>query len=226
MFTVILLALAALQSDAGGSAKADSAFAEGERLLQGAQAQDLFMNESASGDGAIMLRHKASGFQCVMNPGKAVNAVTVFPSPVRGDDVGCTSETITDVRTLYLTRTAGTLAQQVDSVSASIRTRYPGARQARLSNAPSMFMTSGMDIPPHITVGFDTRESYEQATIGMSGGWVVKYRFSTAPGRSGISGVLESFWFSTVLEPRLAAIRAARAAAAPPPVEAGTPQPQ
>lgn len=185
MFNFALLLMVGLQSNASDKTEVNAAFAEGERLLEAASAQDLFTNESASGEGAILLRHNASGFQCVINPGKAVNAVSVLPSPIRGDDVGCTSETITDIRTLYLTRTDSTITQQVESASAAIQGRYPGARQANLSNAPSMFMTTGIDIPPYLTVGFNTRESYEQVTVGISRGWAVKYRFSTAPGRAG-----------------------------------------
>lgn len=191
-----------------------SAFEEGEALLRIAEATDLFINESEAEPGAILLRHKASGFVCVINSGRALNAVTVFPSAVRGDDVGCTTETITDIRTLYLTRTDIPLARLADSAASAIRAEYRNAQSVNLRRSPPMFSIPGLAVPPHVSFGFETAESYEQVTVGTVRGWAIKYRFSAPPGRSGISGVLESFWTTTaVLEPELAARRAARAEA-------------
>ena len=160
----------------------------------------------------------------MLNPGKTRNAVLLVAGSPRGDDVGCTTETITDVRTLYLTRTAGTLTHEAQSTVSAIRTRYPEAREVDVTGNRGLFMIPADQIPEHRTMGFDTRTSYEQATLGVANGWAVAYRFSAPRGRSGISGVLEGFWITTMLEPQLAARRAARAAAAtgalPPPEQA------
>ncbi|MDQ1154084.1 hypothetical protein [Brevundimonas sp. SORGH_AS_0993] len=215
MQTVALSLLLALQTAPADDAVAtQTAVAEGDRLLAAADAADLFANESATAGGAIILRHKASGYRCVLNPGRAVNAVHVYPGLPRGDDVGCSTQTISDIRTLYLTRSTGTTAQEAASATLAIQARYQGARPADLSGNRSMFELPGRTIPEHKTVGFETPNSYEQVTVGIVNGWAVKYRFSSPPGTAGRSGVFDSFWITTVLEPELAARKAAQANAA------------
>lgn len=217
--TLILALQAAPSRDESTTA---NAVEEGDRLLQAANAADLFVNESASADGAIILRHKASGYRCVFNPGKSVNAVNVYPGSQRGDDVGCSTQTISDIRTLYLTRSSETTAREAESAALAIQTRYRGARGADLSGNRGMFELSGRELPEHKTVGFETPNSYEQVTVGVIDGWAVKYRFSSPPGTSGRSAIFDSFWITTILEPELAARRATQAA---PAAEAGTDQP-
>ena len=209
----LMLALQAAPTSDEGAARA--AVAEGDRLLSAAGASDLFDNESATAGGAIILRHKASGYRCVLNPGKTVNAVHVYPSAQRGDDVGCSTQTISDLRTLYLTRSTGTTAEEAATAALAIQARYRGARPADLSRSRPMFELPGREIPEHKTIGFETPDSYEQATVGVIDGWAVKYRFSSPPGTAGRSGVFDSFWITTILEPELAARRAAQSTAAP-----------
>ncbi len=201
---------------------ARNAVVEGNRLLQIANAADLFVNESAGAGGAIMLRHKASGYRCVFNPGKSVNAVLIYPGLPRGDDVGCSTQTITDIRTMYLTRSSETTAREAESAALAIQARYRNAEPADLSENRSMFELPGRDIPESKTYGFETSSSYEQVTVGVVDGWAVKYRFSSPPGTSGRSAIFDSFWITTILEPQLAARRAAQAM---PAAETGSDQP-
>ena len=211
--TVALAATSALQTEPT-DAKVALAVAEGDRLLSAAEAGELFINESASAEGAIVLRHKASGYRCVMNPGKSVNAVHVYPSATRGDDVSCTSETISDIRSLYLTRSAVSATEAAETAAAAIRARYRNARPADLSRNRGMFIIPEGRTPKPVTLGFETRDSYEQVTVGAANGWLIKYRFSSPPGTSGRSGIFEEFWITTMLEPELAARRAAQASPA------------
>lgn len=177
---VALSLLLALQAAPAPDRASQTAFAEGERLLAAAGAADLFTNESTTADGAIVLRHKASGYRCILNPGKAVNAVNIYPNPSRGDDVGCTTETISDIRTLYFTRTSATIAQEAEVAGLAIQSRYRGARSVNLSGNRGMFEAVGRDIPEHRTLGFEAPNSYEQVTVGVINGWAVKYRFSSS----------------------------------------------
>lgn len=205
----LILALQAAHSQDDGASR--NAVVEGDRLLQTANAADLFVNESAGAGGAIMLRHKASGYRCVFNPGSSVNAVLIYTGLPRGDDVGCSTQTITDIRTLYLTRSSETTAREAESAALAIQARYRNAEAADLSGNRSMFELPGRAIPEFKTYGFETSSSYEQVTVGVVDGWAVKYRFSSAPGTSGRSAIFDSFWITTILEPQLAARRAAQA---------------
>ena len=222
MSLIALLALIGMQ--AAPSEAVAAAVNEGDRLLADAQATDLFINESATGQGAILLRHKASGYRCVLNTGKDVNLVRVYPNPVRGDDVSCTTRTITDVRTTYFTRHTASAEEFAESAAIVIRARYRNAREVNVANDPIELVLYDFEVPSPLTRGFETHDSYEQVTIGKQGDWVVKIRFSSAPGQSGMGSMFANFWTTTVLEPRTAEIRAARGL--PPLDRAPTPVPQ
>lgn len=186
---------------AGAAAAQQGPRAEGDRLLAATGAADLFVNESEAGPGAILLRHKASGFRCVLNPGEPLNAVRINPGSPRGDDVACTSRTITDVRTMYYTRSRLTADQEVDLAALAITARYPEIREVDVTDRQSMFaLPTDKPLPTPLTRGFGSRDGYEQVTVGVVDGWAVKFRFSTPPNSSRLAGILESFWVTTVLE--------------------------
>lgn len=204
----LLLALATIQNTPSDAV--NTAIAEGDRLLQEAGATDLFTNESAKGEGAILLRHKASGYRCVINPGKEENVVRIYPNAERGNDVSCTTRTITDARTTYFTRHTASAEEFAEGGAIAIQARYRNAREVKVANDPMEMGITDIELPTPLSRGFETRDSYEQVTVGKQGDWVVKMRFSSAPGRSGMGGLFVNSWTMTVLEPRIKEIQKAR----------------
>ncbi len=84
-----------------------AARAEGDALLRTAHAEALFVNETGAGakpTAAILLRHRASGFLCMFDPGKPENQVSVFRSLTVGADVGCTTRGPTALQSLFIFR--------------------------------------------------------------------------------------------------------------------------
>lgn len=222
MSWIALLTLVAAQ--AAPTEAATTAAAEGDRLLAAAGATDLFVNESLSGEGAILLRHKASGYRCVLNPGKEHNVIRIYPNAERGNDVSCATSTITDIRTTYFTRHAASAETFLEGGAIAIKARFPNAREVGVTHTPPELGVPGIEVPTPLSRGFETGDTYEQLTLGKQGDWVVKMRFTSASGRSGMSSVFVDSWAMTVLEPRIAEIRAARGL---PPIDpAPTPAPQ
>lgn len=222
MSWIVLLSLIAVQT--APSEALTTAAAEGDRLLSAAGAADLFVNETLSGDGAILLRHKASGYRCVLNPGEELNVVRVYPNPVRGNDVSCTTRTITDARSTYFTRHTSTAESFLEGGAISIQARYPNAREVRLRPSEMALANADIEMPKPLSRGFETRESYEQITLGKEGDWVIKMRFSSAPGSSRMSEIYEQSWAMVLLEPRIDEIREKRGL--PPIDRTPTPAPQ
>ena len=102
----------------------EAARLEGEKLIAVTGAPDLFLNETR--DGAILIRHKASNFQCLFNPG-GENALMV--DEPHGDEIGCDGPTML-FHTTYFIKRAG----QEDSLDASyehaveeVKARWPKA---------------------------------------------------------------------------------------------------
>lgn len=187
---------------AGAQAEAAAAKAEGDALLAAADAADLFTNESDQGNGAILLRHKASGFRCVLNPGKAANKVTIYSQP-RGDDVGCTTQTFSDTRTFYITRARGASTDiALATAVQGIISRFRGAKPVRAGrpSAPLLSPPPGLVVPESRTAVFRTATGDERVTVGKVGDWLVKYRFSAPEGVAAEGGPLDMFWTTAVLE--------------------------
>lgn len=158
---------------------------EGDRLLAQAGATNLFTNETGSDNtAAIRLRHNASGVLCVFNPGKPLNGVSVSPTPVRGDDVGCTSENITGIRSTFITKTTEGLPTLVAKEVAPMIQRYKGQFKGNVDinlEYKTTLVPLGQEPRKGATVGFQTNNTYERAVFFRTGDWVVEARFTAPP---------------------------------------------
>jgi hypothetical protein len=160
---IVLLAAAPAIAHAQNAARD-----EGDRLIAAAGAGGVFVNETEPGDDvAIRLRHLPSGLSCTFNPGKPVNALQLFPTAPRGDDVGCTSQTITDLRTQYITRSDATNAQELKAAVDALRARHPKAKLHKPRPAPP----SPFDAvaPKYETAVFLVDDRSERITVGKVG---------------------------------------------------------
>jgi hypothetical protein len=181
-----------------------AAKAEGDALLKAAQAEALFDNETGrDGHQAIILRHKASGFRCVLNPGKAVNKVEVFKSLRRGDDVGCTTQTFSDVRSLYLFKAPESTEQALlDRAGREVQGRYPSAKlyTPKPPRPGKSGMTSPLGASTPLTASYMSDDGSDRIVIGKVGDWAVEYLFSGGKEVADLGPVLDSFWTTTVME--------------------------
>ena len=206
-----------------------AAKAEGDALLKAAKAEDLFDNETGRDGGrAIVLRHTASGYRCVFNPGKAVNKVEVFKSLRRGDDVGCTSQTFSDVRTLYLFKVPeSTEPALLESAAREVKARYPSARlYTPKDDRPAR--PSPPDAPKPLTASYMSDDGSDRIVLGKIGDWAVQYLFSGGKEVADLGPILDPFWTTTVLEGQRWRASASRDAALPTSqaTAAGKPQPK
>jgi len=105
----------------------EAARQEGEKLIAGAGAPDLFINETR--DGAILIRHKPSNFQCLFNPGGPNALMIISGDKARGDEIGCDGPTML-FQTTYFIEKVG----EGDSIDLSylqavseVKARWPDA---------------------------------------------------------------------------------------------------
>jgi hypothetical protein len=206
MLTLVLALLAATPAQLPPPPSAEqieAARTEGDRLLREAGAEDLFLNESGAIGGTtvgVMLRHKASGFLCVMKVGSEWNKVVVYPNPVRGDDVGCVSDSIGDLRTMFVTRSEPGVDQQwLDASIIALKAKYPKAKAVKHGGQPIMLPPPGLP-EPKIAV-FNVGKTDERIDVGVVDGWALKFRYTTEPGVAR-STLLDMFWTTGVLEAR------------------------
>ena len=204
---------------------------EGDALLSAARAQDLFDNETGLyGTAQITLRHRASGFVCLLDPGQARNSVAVYPNANRGDDVGCNTMTAVGDRTTNFTRDAHSDDQTLGGAAEAIRRRLPDAQPAAAPTNVRPFATLFLGLPTPKSARFLTAANFEEVISAHVNGWLVEDRF-TAPKFFAQTNALDGIWYFTVAEAehhRQAAAPGASAgeaapAAGPSPSDAGAP---
>ena len=175
----LLVALpgAVLAQTVPGQAKA-----EGDALIAGARAGDLFDNLSEADGGAIRLRHKASGLVCVFNAGDAANKLLVFDSATRGDEIACSTGGEAGERTLYLTRAPGrTLAQAFTQDVAEVEKSHPGWAPYDLPkgiDSPQLQMLATPPMPASRTARFIVDHTFTSVSSAMVKDWALEYRFT------------------------------------------------
>jgi hypothetical protein len=178
-----------------------SARQEGDILLQTARAQDLFDNETGlNGLATIMLRHKASGFICQLNPGAPDNNVIVYPNPNRGDDVGCnTSDRLAGTRTTNFTRDGQADELTIGNAGFAIKRRFPDAQPAPDPTTVRPLAKLYPNVAAPQSVRFLRGAFLEEDVSAHVDGWLVEDRF-TAPLAFAQSNTLDMHWYATVSE--------------------------
>jgi len=185
-------ALFALLISAGAEAKPavhtpskpvnEAARQEGDKLIATAGAPDLFLNETR--DGAILIRHKASNFQCLFSPG-AENALLVPSDAPRGDDIGCDGPTTGLFQTTYFIKRAGsadTLDTAMKSAVDEVKGRWPDAMTIRVGKDPNQEVLSKLAVnaPPSKTQWFLARNSeswaFTRISVARVGDWMITMR--------------------------------------------------
>jgi hypothetical protein len=166
------------------AAKRAEAKAEGDALLAKVEATAFFDNLSdRPGETGIILQHRGSGLYCIFNPGRTENAVALFKPD--GSDVGCSSRTFADSRTVYATRSALSLDQAFSLSVAAFKLKHPKAKpyRGKGSDLVAMMAASGK-IPPSRTERFIDGGTYESVSVAIVDGWELKLRMSGDAGNA------------------------------------------
>jgi hypothetical protein len=185
-------ALFALLISAGAEAKPavhtpskpvnEAARQEGDKLIATAGAPDLFLNETR--DGAILIRHRASNFQCLFSPG-AENALLVPSDAPRGDDIGGDGPTTGLFQTTYFIKRAGsadTLDTAMKSAVDEVKGRWPDAMTIRVGKDPNQEVLSQLAVnaPPSKTQWFLARNgeswAFTRISVARVGDWMITMR--------------------------------------------------
>jgi len=160
----------------------EAARQEGDKLIATAGAPDLFLNETR--DGAILIRHKASNFQCLFSPG-AENALLVPSDAPRGDDIGCDGPTTGLFQTTYFIKRAGsadTLDTAMKSAVEEVKGRWPDAMTIRVGKDPNQEVLSKLAVnaPPSKTQWFLARNgeswAFTRISVAKVGDWMITMR--------------------------------------------------
>ena len=185
-------ALVALLVSAGADAKPaitdhakpvnEVARQEGDKLIATAGAPDLFLNETR--DGAILIRHKASNFQCLFSPG-ADNALLVPNDAPRGEDIGCDGPTTGLFQTTYFIKKVGpsdTIDSAMKTAVDEVKGRWPGAMTIKVGKDPNQEVLSKLAVnaPPSKTNWFLARNgeawAFTRISVARVGDWMITMR--------------------------------------------------
>jgi hypothetical protein len=178
--------------------------AEGDALLRNAHAEALFVNETGSGakpTAAILLRHRASGFLCMFDPGKPQNQVSVFRSLTVGADVGCTTRGPTATQNLYIFRAPEkSLSALLDDAEREVKVGDPGAEVVTPPpRDPLAGLPAFVKVPDHVSASLSSAKGGYRIVIGKLGDWAVETRFNGGP-LVAASPALDPIWLMTVAE--------------------------
>jgi hypothetical protein len=181
-----------------------AARAEGGALLRTAHAEALFVNETGAGakpTAAILLRHRASGFLCMFDPGKPENQVSVFRSLTVGADVGCTTRGPTALQSLFIFRAPEkSLAALLEDAEREVKGGDPSAQVLTPPPPdPLLKLPAFMKVPDHVSASLLSGKSGHRIVLGKFGDWAVETRFQGGP-LVATSFALDPVWLMTVAE--------------------------
>ncbi len=160
----------------------EAARQEGDKMIATANAPDLFLNETR--DGAILIRHKASNFQCLFSPGEE-NALLVPRDAPRGDDIGCDGPTTGLFQTTYFIKKVGpgdTVDGALKTAVDEVKGRWPDAMSIKVGKDPNQEVLSKLAVnaPPSKTEWFLARNNdswaFTRISVARVGDWMVIMR--------------------------------------------------
>lgn len=184
--------IAALSGVAAGQNRGEAAGvgqAEGDRLLERAGAQDLFVNETDPSSLLITLHHRPSGFACVFQAREPLNKVTVLASPVRGDAVECTTQRQGGTRSVVLRRTAEPLGVLAAAEARDLAARNAASKVGEPVVAPAGALAmSGRPTWatfPYASVSLTTQATWQASAVVRMDDWAVIGRLTQPRARAG-----------------------------------------
>jgi len=182
----------------------EAARLEAERLIAAIGAQDLFLNETR--DGAILIRHKPSNFQCLFNPGGA-NALLLTTSVPRGDEIGCDGPTTAFQTTYFITRAGpATLDGGFTKAVAEVKSRWPKAMTFKVAEdaEQAVLIKLAASAPPSKTSWFLARNgdswAFTRVSVAKVGDWLVTMRASgPVESQDSAESLTEMLWLTRLM---------------------------
>lgn len=183
----------------------EAARLEGEKLITGAGAPDLFINETR--DGAILIRHKASNFQCLFNPG-GENALMVTTDKPRGDEIGCDGPTMLFQTTYFIKRAgqADTLDASYEEAVGEVKARWPKAMNIKVAKDANQEVLAKLaeTAPPSKTSWFLAKNgetwAFTRVSVAQVGDWMVTMRAAgPVESQDAAESLTEMLWLTRLM---------------------------
>lgn len=183
----------------------EAARLEGEKLIASAGAPDLFINETR--DGAILIRHKASNFQCLFNPG-GENALMVTTNVPRGDEIGCDGPTMLFQTTYFIKRANSETAMDAayDEAVGEIKARWPDAMTLKVAKDANQEVLAKLaeTAPPSKTSWFLARNgqswAFTRVSVAQVGDWLVTMRAAgPVESQDAAESLTEMLWLTRLM---------------------------
>lgn len=183
----------------------EAARLEGEKLIAVTGAPDLFLNETR--DGAILIRHKASNFQCLFNPG-GENALMLTTGVPRGDEIGCDGPTML-FQTTYFIKRAGTdegVDAAYDEAVKEVKARWPEAMRFNVAKDANQEVLTKLaeTAPPSKTSWFLARNgeswAFTRVSVAKVGDWMVTMRAAgPVESQDAAESLTEMLWLTRLM---------------------------
>lgn len=183
----------------------EAARMEGEKLIAVTGAPDLFLNETR--DGAILIRHKASNFQCLFNPG-GENALMVASEGPSGDEIGCDGPTML-FQTAYFIKRASAhegLDQAYQEAVAEVKARWPDAMTLKVAQDANQEVLAKLaeTAPPSKTSWFLARNgaswAFTRVSVARVGDWLVTMRAAgPVESQDAAESLTEMLWLTRLM---------------------------
>jgi hypothetical protein len=181
--------------------------AEGDALVAGAKAGDLFENVTPDAGVDIKLKHKPSGLICEFNAGEPANNLIVFDSASRGDQIACITGGPAGERTLYATRSPGlTLNDAFAHDLAEVKRAHPGAQDYALPpeavGGPMLSLLTRAPMPGNRTARFIADHTFTSVSSAVVGDWGLEFRYSCPEERGDLAAAVlqPTLWATTLAQ--------------------------
>lgn len=178
---------------------------EAEKLIAATGAPDLFLNETR--DGAILIRHKPSNFQCLFNPG-GPNALLVTTGVPRGDEIGCDGPTML-FQTTYFIRKVGegdTIEASFDEAVAEVKGRWPDAMTIKVTQDSDQEVLTKLaaTAPPSKTSWFLAKNgaswAFTRVSVAKVDDWMVIMRAAgPVESQDAAESLTEMLWLTRLM---------------------------
>jgi hypothetical protein len=196
-----------LAGPAAARGPADTSRAEADRMIAGTTGPQLYANDTAPGAGAIVIRHKESGYSCLFNPG-ADNTLSFEGDPAKGGaDFLCIAPLRSFTVTVYITRAPGYTAAEAQTETMAGRTKESGKlTPATFGRAPIPGTAPGFEDrgPPHVGAWYtderDGQKVFLFAGFAQKGDWIITFMAAGALENEGVAeGLIRMMWATSLV---------------------------
>lgn len=184
----------------------EAARQEGEKLIAGAGAPDLFLNETR--DGAILIRHKPSNFQCLFNPGGPNALLVMSDDKPFGDEIGCDGPTMLFQTTYFIEKVGAedSLDHSYAEAVSNVKGRWPDAMTIKVSDETGQEVLAKLaeTAPPSKTSWFLAHDedawAFARVSVARVGDWMVTMRAAgPVESQDAAESLTEMLWLTRLM---------------------------